>query len=60
MPFAFLADLLKAKESYQAVWEELSAHAEPILTASVAVFPGSVGKGNDAEWCCPSALNTDV
>lgn len=40
--------------------KKLSAHAEPVLTASVAVFPGSVGKGNDAEWYCPSALNTDI
>lgn len=34
----------------------LSAHAESVLTALVAVFPNS----EDTEWYCPSALNTDI
>lgn len=38
----------------------LSAHAESVLTASVAVFPGSAGNSEDTEWYCPSALNTDI
>lgn len=40
--------------------KKLSAHAESVLTASVAVFPGSAGNGKDTEWYCPSALNMDI